>query len=91
MDAIPLASTSRIPFDGGMTVTVAGSNATAGFSLVRLQAKLESPLKALANFGAADVISTVAKVTFYGTDQAGRPVSVTGNISVNFSDWGDPQ
>jgi hypothetical protein len=79
------------PFDGGMTVTVGGSAATAGFSIVRLQAKLEAPLKALAGFGAADVISTVAKVTFYGTDQAGRPVSVTGNISVNFSDWGDPQ
>lgn len=78
------------PFDGGMTVTVAGSNATIGFTLVRLQAKEEAPLRALVGAGGADAIMTIAKVTFYGTDQAGRAVSVTGNITVNFADWGDP-
>ena len=78
------------PFDGGMTVTVAGSNATVGFTLVRLQAKEEAPLRALVGGGGADAITTIAKVTFYGTDQAGRAVSVTGNITVNFADWGDP-
>jgi hypothetical protein len=30
-------------------------------------------------------------VTFYGTDQAGNEVQATGSISVNFSDWADPQ
>jgi hypothetical protein len=45
---------------------------------------------ALANGGGAIVISTIARVTFYGRDQAGREVSVTGQIGVNFSDWGDP-
>jgi len=36
------------------------------------------------------VISTIAHVTFYGKDQNGNEVSVTGSISVNFADWGDP-
>jgi len=77
-------------FDGGMSITVGGSNATVGFVLVRLQAKEEAPLRALRGGGGAAVISAIAKVTFFGTDQTGRPVSVTGNISVNFADWGDP-
>ena len=64
---------------------------TAGFTLVRVQAKQEAPLKALVGNGGAIAISTIAEVTFYGTDQAGRPVSVTGQISVDFNDWGDPQ
>ena len=37
------------------------------------------------------MISTLAEVTFYGTDQAGRDVVATANISVNFADWGDPE
>jgi hypothetical protein len=59
--------------------------------LVRAQAKLEAPLKALAGGGGSIIISTIAQVTFYGRDQAGNDVSVTGQISVNFADWGDPQ
>jgi hypothetical protein len=79
-------------FDGGLTVSISGtSSSTATFTLVRAQAKEEAPLKALAGSGGAIVISTIAEVTFYGTDQAGRAVSVTGRISVDFSDWGDPQ
>jgi len=76
------------PFDGAITVTVS-SAATAGFTLVRNQAKQEAPLAALRNGGGARVISTIARVTFYGHDQAGRGVSVTGNIGVNFADWGE--
>jgi len=78
------------PFDGAFTITVGGGAASAGFSLVRLQAKLEPPLIALANSGGAIVISTIAEVTFYGRDQAGNDVSVMGRIGVNFADWGDP-
>ncbi len=78
-------------FDGGMTITVGSAATTGSFTLVRVQAKEEGPLQALAGGGGADVISTIAKVTFFGTDQAGRAVSVTGTISVNFADWGDPQ
>ena len=79
------------PFDGAFTVTVGGSAATGTFTLVRSQAKQEAPLAALVGGGGQGVISTIANVTFFGTDQAGRAVSVTGTISVNFADWGDPQ
>jgi hypothetical protein len=78
-------------FDGGLTATVTADGATVSFTLVRVQAKEEAPLKQLAGGGGAVDISTIAQVTFYGADQAGHEVSATGNISVNFSDWGDPQ
>jgi hypothetical protein len=78
------------PFDGAFTVTVTGSPATANFTLVRVQAKLEAPLMSLSNGGGAMVISTLADVTFFGRDQAGREVMVKGRIGVDFADWADP-
>lgn len=79
------------PFDGSATATVkSGAIASLGFTLVRAQAKLDPPLVALRGAGAQIFISTIAQVTFYGHDQAGNQVSVTGSISVDFSDWGDP-
>jgi hypothetical protein len=77
-------------FDGAATGTFGTDGGLLTFALVRAQAKLEAPLKALQNGGGAAVISTMAEVTFYGTDQNGNSVSVTGSISVNFADWGDP-
>jgi hypothetical protein len=78
-------------FDGAVTFTVGpGDQASVPFSLVRAQAKLESPLMNLRGLGGSVLISTIADVTFYGRDQAGRETSVTGQISVNFADWGDP-
>jgi len=74
-------------FDGAFTATVSG-NTTAGFTLVRLQAKQEAPLRALGINGLA--VSTIADVTFYGHDQTGRAVSVTGRIGVTFANFGDP-
>jgi hypothetical protein len=79
------------PFDGALTVTVRDAPATASLVLVRVQAKGEAPLRALIGGGGAMVISTLADVVFFGTDQAGREVSVTARISVNFADWGDPE
>ena len=79
------------PFDGGMTMTVDGTGGAGTFVLVRVQAKLEPPLIGLRNLASSLVVSTIAEVTFYGHDQAGRPVSVTGQISVNFADWADPE
>jgi hypothetical protein len=73
-------------FDSGVTATVAGAT-TIGFTLVRIQAKQEAPLQALAFGGGANTISTIARVTFYGHDQTGREVTVTGNIEVDFADW----
>jgi hypothetical protein len=77
-------------FEGAITFTVSSSAATANFSIVRVQAKLEPPLITLQGSGGEIVISTIADVTFYGKDQTGTDVSVKGAISVNFSDWGDP-
>jgi hypothetical protein len=77
-------------FDGAATGTIGTSGATLVFTIVRAQAKLEAPLKAMAGGGGAVVISTIADVTFYGRDQNGNAVSVTGSISINFTDWADP-
>lgn len=73
-------------FDGAFTATVAGST-TVNFTLVRIQAKEEAPLRALLANNL--VISTIAEVTFYGHDQTGRAVSVTGNIGINFANFAD--
>jgi len=75
-------------FDGGLAGTVSGDT-TLGFTLVRNQAKSEAPLAALASNPI--VLSTIARVTFYGHDQTGREVSVTGNVDVSFANFGDPQ
>jgi len=78
------------PFDGAMTATVRDAGATtATMVLVRIQAKIEAPLAALASLGGEVAISTIAEITFYGKDQAGRDVSVTGYISITFADWAD--
>jgi hypothetical protein len=75
-------------FDSGVTQTIAaGTTGTVDFTLVRVQAKSEAPLQALAHNRGQEVISTIAHVTFYGHDQNGRDVSITGNIEVDFSDW----
>jgi hypothetical protein len=81
------------PFDAAATVTVpAGGNVTFGFEVVRVQAKLEPPLANLAGVaGGRIVISTLAEITFYGRDQAGNDVEVTGTLAVNFADFADPE
>lgn len=80
-------------FDGAVTFSVGIEPVSAGFTLVRAQAKLEPPLITLVNapnfFGGGVVISTLADVTFYGRDQTGHDVSVSGTLSVNFADWAD--
>jgi hypothetical protein len=77
-------------FDGAAT----GSFNTNGNSLiivlVRGQAKLEAPLKAMVGLGGSVILSTIAEITLYGRDQNGNDISVVGSISVNFADWGDP-
>lgn len=79
-------------FDGGSTMTVPpAGTATASFDIVRHTAKLEAPLLALRGFGGAQMINTIAQVTFWGTDQAGNQVTVSGNISITFGNFADPQ
>lgn len=77
-------------FDGAATTTIAGNATQMTFVIVRAQAKLEPPLRNLRAGGGAGLISTIADVTFYGKDQTGTDVVVTGSISVNFADWADP-
>jgi hypothetical protein len=77
-------------FDGAATGTIDANGGTLVFVMVRAQAKLESPLVELRGGGGKIVISTLADVTFYGQDQNGNHVVVTGTISVNFADWADP-
>lgn len=79
-------------FDGGLTFTVPPSGTASGsFAIVRHQAKEEPPLRNMAFNGGAQLIATVAEITFYGKDQAGNDVVATGTMSVNFGDFGDPQ
>ncbi len=79
------------PFDGAITATITNTPVQLTFILVRIQAKVEAPLKALAGVGGRVAISTIADVTFYGHDQAGNDLECVGSISVNFADWGDPE
>ena len=37
----------------------------------------------------SNIITTIAKVTFYGTDRVGNDVSVTGQITIDFGNFGD--
>ena len=79
-------------FDGGLTVTIgAEAGAEATFVLVRHQAKRESPLRNIWDGGGARFLSVIAEITFYGRDQAGNEVLATGNISINFADYADPE
>ena len=75
-------------FDSAVTFTVTESGGSAGFQLVRHAAKQEAPLAALAANGS--LISTIATVSFYGRDQAGNEVSVSGNIGIDFGNFADP-
>lgn len=78
-------------FDGASTATVSTNGAIVSFPIVRVQAKVEAPLMALRNMGGALAISTIATITFYGHDQAGNAVSVSGQMSITFADWADPE
>jgi hypothetical protein len=77
-------------FDGALTVTVTGEPVSTSLTLVRAQAKDEPPLRQLAAGGGARAVATIAEVTFYGHDQAGRGVTAVAAISIHFADWGDP-
>jgi hypothetical protein len=62
-----------------------------GLELVRLQTKLEPPLRNLRSGGGAIAISTIADVTLYGRDVLGHDVSVSGSLSIVFADWTGPE
>ena len=75
-------------FDGAATGTIpSGGTLTLDFEIVRHIAKAEAPLVYLTTN--LNVISTIAEVTFYGRDQVGNEVQVSGNILINFANHGD--
>jgi hypothetical protein len=76
------------PFDGAVTGTVPTTgNLTIGFEIVRHAAKEESPLIQLQS--SASIITTIARITFYGTDLVGNAVTATGQIQIDFGNFGD--
>jgi hypothetical protein len=79
------------PVDGAVTATLTGGTVVVPFEMVRHQAKEEAPLRAMAFGGGRIFISTIAEVTFFGTDLAGNDVQTTGTISVSFGDYADPE
>jgi hypothetical protein len=75
-------------FDGAATGTIqSGGTLTLGFALVRVTAKQEAPLVQLRNNPL--FITMIAKVTFYGKDRVGHDVAVTGQIQIDFGNFGD--
>ncbi|HJU43542.1 MAG TPA: hypothetical protein VJ691_12030 [Vicinamibacterales bacterium] len=79
-------------FDGATTATIpVGSSAGVVFDLVRHANKSEPPLANLIGGGGSIFISTVAEITFFGRDQNGNEVTVTGLMDVTFADFGDSE
>jgi hypothetical protein len=74
-------------FDGAATGTTVGGKLNLTFELVRHVAKEESPLVELGSNAA--VITTIAEVTFYGRDQVGNDISVSGTMQIDFGNFGD--
>jgi len=76
------------PVDAVATGTIPASGTlTLSFEIVRHSAKEEAPLIQL--IASPSIISTIAEVTFFGRDQAGNQVSATGNIQIDFGNFGD--
>ena len=82
-------------FESGLTFSAPPDGTVqVAFDVVRHTAKQEAPLRALAAAGLVggdfQFIHTIADVTFYGKDQAGKNVAVTGSMGVTFGNFADP-
>ena len=74
-------------FDSAITGTItAGATLQLEFELVRVVAKEESPLVQLRT--SSNVISAIATVTFYGVDRVGNNVQVSGQLQIEFGNFG---
>ena len=71
------AATGTVPEDGTLELP---------FELVRHVAKKEPPLVLLIDN--PGTITSLAEVTFYGRDQVGNEISVTGLIQIDFGNFG---
>ena len=78
-------------FDGGMTVTVLPARPRkASSNWSGSSPKRNRRYNLHGDDGGRQAFSTIAEVTFFGRDQAGNEVTVSGNITVSFADYGDP-
>jgi len=78
------------PFEGSLTTVVPlGGTSTVSFVVVREVAKLEPPLSRLVDVGAEVVLTTTAKIDFYGHDLANNQVKVTGYLTVYFANYSE--
>ena len=77
-------------FDGAVTFTVPNEGSvSAGFELVRVIAKRETPLRLLVTN--SNFITSIADITFFGRDQSGNDVQATGSIQIDFGNFADPE
>jgi hypothetical protein len=75
-------------YDGAVTATVQpGEIRTINFELIRHVTKEEPPLVQL--IVNPSIIHTIAEITFFGTDQVGNAITATGNMSIEFGNFGD--
>ena len=75
-------------FDSASTGTIPpGGSLQLGFELVRNVAKQEAPLVQLRTSN--NFISALATITFYGVDRVGNNVQTTGQIQIEFGNFGD--
>lgn len=78
------------PFDNATDFSVTiNASVTKSFTIVRQQGKLESPLINMQRAASGLVLTTLARVDFYGSDVSGRPITVTGYMNVTFGDFPD--
>jgi len=79
-------------------VDLTDKNVTIPIEVVRAQAKLEPPLRNLRGLvtsptsanvgGTALVITVIAEITIYGHQISGEDVSATGQVQIDFGDFG---
>lgn len=81
-----------VPFalTGNMTGVIdVASTGALGYpiEIVRVQQKLEPPLRNLRNLRGSIAITCFANITIYGRTTEGSVVSATGSLQVDFADW----
>jgi hypothetical protein len=81
-----------VPFalTGNLTAVIdVASSGSVGvpIEIVRVQQKLEPPLRNLRNLRGSIAISCFANVTVYGRTTEGSVVSASGSLQVDFADW----
>jgi hypothetical protein len=76
------------PFDGAANVQLPiGEQTSFNITVVRQSSKLESPLANLAYNGGEIVLANIAQIDFYGTDLAGKAITVRGYLNITFGDF----